>query len=139
MDYLPEAEGKGQNAPRRWWWFSLRVLSDSCDATDGGLPDSHAPGVSLGKIRSLLNILPHAPRAHPTPHYPVRDTGNLIRLPYLETKEEGRLWGFLIRMVVFTRDKNPLDSVSAKGPCVRGAPGVWESFMNIFSLLSSSL
>ena len=78
-------------------------------------------------------------RSHPTLHYQIRETGNLIhRLPYLETKKEERLWDFLVRMGVFTRDKNPFNSVSAKCLCVRGTPGVWESFMNI-SLLSSSL
>lgn len=53
-------------------------------------------------------------RSNPTLHYQIRETGNLIlRLPYLETKEEERLWDFLVKMGVFTRDKNPLNSVSA--------------------------
>ena len=54
-------------------------------------------------------------RSNPTLHYQIRETGNLILwLPYLETKEEERLWDFLVKMGVFTRDKNPLNSVSAK-------------------------
>ena len=50
-----------------WWWFSLQVVSNSCDATDCSLPDSCVPGISLGKIISLLNILPYAPKVQPNP------------------------------------------------------------------------
>ena len=44
------------NSSRLWWWFNLKVVSDSCDPTDCNLPGSSVHGIPQASILEWVAI-----------------------------------------------------------------------------------